>query len=492
MLPTVSQTNLQRRRPVTSRHATPASPSHPPRRPLPPLRIQTLGDLRVWRAGTERLLSHTGASQADTLLAWLVTLPGHAIPLSTVWAAFWPQADARTGCRKLTALTTRINRLLGGGAPYLAVQSQHVVFHPGGPASPDTPWNDADRFSLAATTALAGTDPAQYKAALALYTDYLRGYDTPWAQERRQTLKHRWTELYVGLADLHVARGREDLADFTLAEALRHDNLCQPFLLKLLTLRLRTHSLHQVLDCYRLYEAALLWPRGPGPNEALLALMEPIWRSLTPDFPDPTSDGRPLTERGESAAPPASRRYFVQSITWVAKRLAEDWRGRLLTITASPHRRYHRNDLARNLAFQAMAGQDGEGPWFVSLQGLRSTRGRHPDPSLADIWDQLGRALSRQPKAGSGGPSSPLTPSSRGVLVLLDVDHAQAACSEAVRTLLGRYPALRIVITSAIPLALSEESVLPLWGTNPRSGQPRHKRTLCCVQEGTNEYTLDE
>src|SRR5215471_15654929 len=192
----------------------------------PPIRVNTLGTFRVAIDGRAVDDSEWRRRSARQLLKALLSRAGRRMSRDEVVELFWPESKADAAATNLRSTLHALRRALESGShhelPAIVYGDQASLWL----ASESTVWSDADHFEHLVTAAWRAADPLPlFEQASALYTgDYLPDdlYED-WATDRREALRHAWTELQFGLAQAFEARSDLNAALLPLERLLRAD-----------------------------------------------------------------------------------------------------------------------------------------------------------------------------------------------------------------------------------------------------------------------------
>ncbi|MEZ4586659.1 MAG: AAA family ATPase [Gemmatimonadales bacterium] len=161
------------------------------------MRLRTLGDFGLYRAGGERLL---GAGKPLALLAYLNALPGHSASRDHLLHTLWADLDEKSGRHALRQTVWYLRQQLGDGA--LAVRTGRVSL-----SAPI----DADVGEF-----LALVEAGRLEDAVAAYDgDFLETFVVPgglgfeqWADAERHRLRLLFRRALEAFARSDLARGR--------------------------------------------------------------------------------------------------------------------------------------------------------------------------------------------------------------------------------------------------------------------------------------------
>jgi DNA-binding SARP family transcriptional activator len=184
------------------------------------LRVQTLGDFRVWRDG--RQITHFGGPEADLVLKLLITRRGTAVSVDELLHCLAPLGSAARNFARLTEIINAIRLTLEPDLPRPA--DSHLILREGASyrfVASDQVEIDADllaqRLNNAQRLERDGEIAAAiraYEQATALYNgDYLPAdRQVVWTANERAALQARYADALNRLADLYAHEGRLDMA----------------------------------------------------------------------------------------------------------------------------------------------------------------------------------------------------------------------------------------------------------------------------------------
>jgi len=184
------------------------------------LRVQTLGDFRVWRDGHQ--ITYFGGPEADLVLKLLITRRGTAVSVDELLHCLAPLGSAARNFARLTEIVNAIRLtlepdlprpadsrlILREGASYRFVASDQVEIDADLLAQR---LNNAQRLERDGEIAAA---IRAYEQATALYNgDYLPAdRQVVWTANERAALQARYADALNRLADLYAHEGRLDMA----------------------------------------------------------------------------------------------------------------------------------------------------------------------------------------------------------------------------------------------------------------------------------------
>ncbi|HEY2715716.1 MAG TPA: BTAD domain-containing putative transcriptional regulator, partial [Solirubrobacterales bacterium] len=377
--------------------------------------------------------------KAKTLIKLLALEPERRIHADRAAETLWPEHDrgaTRNNLHQAIYAARRALDAAGADGHELLELSEDLITL----GRADAVRVDVVAFEAAAARARCGTDPAAYRAALALYEGELLPEDRyeEWTASRREALR----ELRLGLA-LELAE-LEAVADPAAAiEQLREVLVAEP--------------LHEPA-----HRALMRQYAGAGRRQEALAQFQELKRGLEREFADePDDETRALYreiltrsfgagEDGDAPASAAARpaegaptlprqlTSFVGRERELGETAALLGANRLLTLTGAGG--CGKTRLALELARQRGAGGEGE-VWAVELAAIG-------DPALVAVAvaQSLGTRL-----ASGRAPEIALAEhigERRLLLVLDNCEHLVASVAALVEALLARCPRLTVLATS--------------------------------------------
>ncbi len=184
------------------------------------LRIQTLGDFRVWRDG--RQITYFGAPEADQILKLLITRRGTLVSVDELLHCLLPGSSTARNFTRLTEVINAIRLALEPDLPRPA--DSHLILREGANyrfVISDQVEIDADvleqRLNRARQLESSGDTAAAirlYEQATSLYSgDYLPAdRHVLWTANERASLQMLYANALNRLADLYAHEGRLDMA----------------------------------------------------------------------------------------------------------------------------------------------------------------------------------------------------------------------------------------------------------------------------------------
>lgn len=204
---------------------------------IPALRIQTLGDFRVWRAG--RLINDFGSPYAEAVIKLLLTRRGQPISSDEMIRNLWPEDlpdDGRPDQAQQSKLVQAIN------AARVAMETDlprpgdsHMILRDGTNFRFDLSANveiDAEQLQALVVSGHRHERRGENAAALRNYEQvrelYLGDYlpadrGEPWTVQERTALQALYSEALNHMADLYAGQGRLDDAIETAENSLQVD-----------------------------------------------------------------------------------------------------------------------------------------------------------------------------------------------------------------------------------------------------------------------------
>jgi DNA-binding SARP family transcriptional activator len=241
------------------------------------IRVQVLGELRVWRDGLP--LSSPGKAQRKPLelLALLAAHGGGPLDADAVIDALWPSLEADAPKASLEMAVSRLRKLLD--LPEAVVVADGMVS-----LDPALVWCDAAALGLLAEElqrSLAGEPqgaslPMLAERLFGLYRDRLLGSETlagamQAARERLALIHHR---AVTGWGALLERRGDWAAAIDLYERALAREVLAEPLYRALMRAHLQRGERAEALRAYRRCRDLLASVLGTEPNSATRALFE--------------------------------------------------------------------------------------------------------------------------------------------------------------------------------------------------------------------------
>ncbi len=183
-------------------------------RPRPPIRIETFGGLRLYRAGSRVPDSAFGRAKARALLGALACAGPRGVHRDRLLDHLWPELPAERGSRALDTTLHELRRTLDplaaprSGASPIVREGEVYRLDLGERDS----W-DAGEFERLAAPSGGAIDPAALERMLAAESlwrgEFLPDFPyEPWSEETRRDLERRRVELLERLAGALLEMGR--------------------------------------------------------------------------------------------------------------------------------------------------------------------------------------------------------------------------------------------------------------------------------------------
>jgi len=252
----------------------------------PALRIQSLGQFKIWRDG--QLIDPWERVQAETVVKLLLVrraAGGRAVALDELIEWLWPETDPISGRKKLLPVLSNARHTLEPGieprdSNFILRSSAGYYFDLSG----DVSWDVLDFRRLVQEGGAhrqqgeLPTAAAAYEAAHGLYAGDFLAEDryAHWAIPQRQALQNEYCELLANLAETYAALGRYADAIRAGEAALEVDPLLEGVYRQLMRYHYCTGDKGQALKVYR--NCAKLFDElfGEGPTPQTKRLFEAI------------------------------------------------------------------------------------------------------------------------------------------------------------------------------------------------------------------------
>jgi DNA-binding SARP family transcriptional activator len=249
------------------------------------LRIQMLGNFRVWRGIREVQGREWQREKARQLLQLLLTYRGQWLQREQICSWLWPDSDLDAAERQfkvtLNALNTALEPLRPPRTMPFFVRRQGLAYS----FAPSYGcWIDVDEFELRTTSVVQGDEEfflRNSQIAVQLYKgDYLAEalYDS-WTLEERERLMARYLATATMLAERMMERGDEQQAVQLCERVLRRDRCYEEAYQVLMRVYARSGSRSQALRTYGRCEHALQDELGIDPLPETSELYEQIKRN---------------------------------------------------------------------------------------------------------------------------------------------------------------------------------------------------------------------
>ncbi|MCS6872290.1 MAG: BTAD domain-containing putative transcriptional regulator [Anaerolineae bacterium] len=184
------------------------------------LRVQTLGDFRIWRDG--RQVTHFGAPEAEQVLKLLITRRGTAVSVDELLHCLPSQGSAARNVMRLTEVINALRLALEPDLPRPA--DSRLIVREGASyrfVVADRVEIDADLLEQRLSSARRLESDGEIAAAIRLYEQatalYIGDYlpadrHVLWTANERATLQMLYANALNRLADLYAHEGRLDMA----------------------------------------------------------------------------------------------------------------------------------------------------------------------------------------------------------------------------------------------------------------------------------------
>ena len=423
------------------------------------LRIRTLGGFAVWQAGALVPASKWGRKKVAALFKCLLSAPDHRLHREQLLDLLYPETgptEAAKGLRSTVYLLRKLIDAPDAPASHLYSEGDLLTLRPVPAGEPDPDWLDATAFLRAAAAALARSDPADCRTALALYGGEYLPEDRyePWAERWREELRGQHLAVLLCLADLSRAAAEPEEARRCLRMVLTEDPCHEDAAQALMVLLAGEGRRSEALEVYRALASALDADLGEAPGRETRALR-----------------ARLLAEAPVTVVPPAKRTNLPAPLTsfvgreWECREVGELLRpggagSRLVTLVGAGG--CGKTRLAIEVG-RTRLDDFPDGVFLVELAPLS-------DPELLPrtVAGALGLAETLRLRALEQ-LTSYLGPK-RVLLVLDNCEHLLAPCAALAAALLRAAPDVRLLVTSQAMLGVLGEQV---WRV-PSLALPEH------------------
>jgi predicted ATPase/DNA-binding SARP family transcriptional activator/Tfp pilus assembly protein PilF len=394
--------------------------------------------------GTAQLATPGGNTDLPNERAsWLIAYLGSRedwVSRQEILEVFWPDADEPAARNNLRQLLHRIRKL--GWADGLEANTQGVRW------TQDT---DVRLFRRAFARADWAEAARQHRGP---FLANLRVYDLPaleaWLEDERADLQAAWRDAALGYAGNLERIGATQDALPILEELLGFDPYGEGALVAFVRAAMVTGQHERARNTFEMYRRRTREELGLEPEPTTVRLIESLLEQKTE--PTPNQKTRQATQTPINL--PARRTAFVgreEELALIASQLS-DATCRLLTVVGPGGAGKTRFALQ---AAEAEWQTHPDGVFFVALAP------HGPNEIPAAIAEAVGLILS-----GSTAPAEQVLQhlGSRQMLLVLDNFEHLLDGTGFVHDLLARAPRVRLLVTSRIPLGLSEERIMPLEG----------------------------
>ncbi|HSR11831.1 MAG TPA: BTAD domain-containing putative transcriptional regulator, partial [Thermodesulfobacteriota bacterium] len=278
---------------------------------LPRLRIETLGEFRVFRGETPMEESEWDRNQPKRLLKALLS-HGSRAPREMLIEDLWPEEKQAAGEKNFKTTLQRLRKSLEPGmtrefnSSYVHLQHNTVFL------DPDLCRSDVDLFLYLAREGADREKKKDPKGALSLYAeavetyrgDFLRDvvYDT-WAEMRREELKRKYVEILGRAGKLSESQGALGKAVEYCKKTISADPLLEEAYQHLMSLYLNKGMLNEAIKTYEACKKVLASELNARPDP----LTESLRKKILEQF---RTDRSPAGKPPEASAPPTGTHQY--------------------------------------------------------------------------------------------------------------------------------------------------------------------------------------
>lgn len=304
------------------------------------LRIELLGDFRVWRAEDLIESEEWNRQKTRSLLKLLLTRPGRAFSKDEIVDALWPGATPDSAEHRLRMTVSVLRRVLepdlkrGSDSRYVLRKRPGYSFNEQADCRVDAWEFDVHRKKAEAALEAGGLEEAvaEYRAALNLVRGELLAEDIyeEWATEARREWQDLHLSVLSGLAECQARKGNYTEAVGLCERALTLDRFGEELRRRLMLYHYCAGEQALALQVYRDYAETLKNELGTEPSPDLARLKNQIESRDVPGV----DEGRrryPKPRRPLRFPYSLSRTQFVgreKEYAWLAERLREVQEGR--------------------------------------------------------------------------------------------------------------------------------------------------------------------
>jgi DNA-binding SARP family transcriptional activator len=294
--------------------------------------------LRTWLLGPFRMQRRTASHHswqtipdtawsthpsARSLLAYLISRPNRQATRQSIQQALWPHISPEEASTQLERATTAIHQVIESSRSrrqsLLRCETAQLTL-----ADHNTLWSDVDAFDALfakghAATENAPSDPtcqiAHYEEMLALYKgDFLPEEREEWANLYRQTLRLRYTNAVLALADLYIAQKRLnhaiDLLDDLLANNPANEAAVQRLMIALAHMMRRGEAQR----LYQRFTDMLQREHATIPSQETLLLYDVLQQGGTLPVPSTLSQLSQQQQQQSSPSPQIGRAHHTSLV----------------------------------------------------------------------------------------------------------------------------------------------------------------------------------
>lgn len=237
-----------------------------------PLRVHTLGSLRVELAGEPLRFTRKAQKKPLAVLMALVALGGRDVSAAHLAELLWPDADGDAARAALNTALYRLRHLLEVDDAIVLVDGKLSL-------DPQRVWVDRRAFEALDGESRHGSGAVVAgRKAFELYQGHFldREEEAPWMIAPRNALKARFAKLIENLGQALEAEGRDDEAVSAYERGIALDMLAEPFYRRLMACHARRGQTAMALETYRRCRQSLSVVLGVAPSAATEALRKSL------------------------------------------------------------------------------------------------------------------------------------------------------------------------------------------------------------------------
>jgi DNA-binding SARP family transcriptional activator/ActR/RegA family two-component response regulator len=250
----------------------------------PSLRIQTLGDFRIWR--DEKAITDFGDTAAEQLIKILLTRQGEKVSVEELIECLWPGSDPKATSPRLGTVISSARNALEPDLP--RPNDSHFILRVGANYQFNTLGKveiDVEQFRRLISEARQHERQSEpddalqdYEAARVLYQgDYLPEQRSErWAIQERTALQSLYTTALNRIADIYSSRGRVDLAIEAASRSLQVDAYNESTYRRLMRYHTCNNDRQSAVSVYRTLVKLFSEFFGEEPNTATSRLFQDI------------------------------------------------------------------------------------------------------------------------------------------------------------------------------------------------------------------------
>ncbi len=276
--------------------------------PPPPLRVEVLGPLTVWRDG---VIVSRDSAMVDCLLGLLAVQPGRPVGLIEITDTLWGQAPPRTSQQLIHSYVARLRRLLEPDRPAGSPSTVLRRVHSGYILDLGLGQLDVVDFHHHAEQARAADDAETAREHYTRALECWRGQILTGAPDSLRehpsvlAVRHRRVEMVENFADLLERIGRLDEATASLHALLADEALHEGVASRLMLAFVHGGQQAKALSLYETLRARLADELGVDPGPQLRAAHTQVLRGVPSHRPPPVASAPPVAPRNAAATPPA-------------------------------------------------------------------------------------------------------------------------------------------------------------------------------------------